>query len=111
MKKKESITNERLLPFVTPACIESQRDANKRVSRRTSLMQARKYITRENPHLLKFLLDSAHEIFNDDFLPEPVAAHFRELLIQQFGLAYNILRAQIEADQMDIIWPSDNTTP
>jgi len=109
MSIQEHQSNFNTLPVVTSDCIKAQSELIQRESPRRAALRFTKMMKRENPELIEFITETAEELYSEEFLPEPIAAHCKVILVAHCSLIYNMLRAQLEADQMNDAWINRDT--
>ena len=103
---KDSNKNRRFetVPPISLDCINAQVSSSKRIPAEAASRQIIKLLRKENPALLAFFIESAGELLADESIPEPLAVYMRSKMLVHYGVLYRIIRAQIQANEMNDAW-------
>ena len=108
MAKKPSKTQtENVIPQVSRECIEAQWEAITRNAPHVAVKDMTRILKAENPELLEFLTASVAGLFGTEELSDPDDGLFRMVFLGHLGVMYRMIRAQMQANMYDDVWPID----
>jgi hypothetical protein len=108
--KNQNLTNTQavnVIPRVSRECIEAQWEAITRNAPHVAVKDMIRILKVENPELLKFLTASVAGILGTEELSDPDEGLLRMVFLGHLGVMYRMIRAQMQANMYDDVWPID----